>query len=67
LEDSCCCDGSEYDEDNALVAEVDEGWGEEVQLIVSCIAVACCLKSAACFEVNCPLASFVLYWLGYKN
>jgi hypothetical protein len=24
----------------------------------SSIAVACCLKSAACFGVNCPLFSF---------
>jgi hypothetical protein len=26
------------------------------------MAVACCLKSAACYDVSCPLPSFAFTW-----
>lgn len=47
-------DSTEEDEEgDAVEVEV-----EEVQPISFCMAVACCLNSAACCDVSCPLFSF---------
>ncbi|CAN5589988.1 hypothetical protein BH23THE1_BH23THE1_33770 [soil metagenome] len=35
---------------------------EEVQPISFCMAVVCCLNSAACCGVSCPLPSFASTW-----
>src|SRR5688572_9921013 len=52
-------DSTEEDEEGDAV-EV-----EELQPISFCRAVACCLSSAACSGVSCPLPSFASTW--FKN
>ncbi len=43
-----------------LFEEEDEV--DNVHPIYFCMTVACCLNSAACCEVNCPLLSFTFTW-----
>ena len=47
--------------DCELSVEAVEAVVEE-QPICLCIAVACCLNSAACDNVNCPLLRFSFTW-----